>query len=317
MAKEDFDTYDNPATSIGWDAPAQEGDASSDAHREQGSQSDNGRCEPGNCPLLVLPRHADEGAMRLRWWQRKKGRWTSSSEHEFVLAPAVVLDHELREVGHDYWSDGPDRCPSLAAPDAGSCPEDLDMARRVLALRDAEGQPLVEIIGADRIRKLGWQVSEDAIAMVCWWKTLLPEGFCEEDCGEDKCDHEKRGETVIKRVPQLKLLCGTWGRYEKQPGLADDSGAGRHYRWTENPNPSKSRYVWHRNAVGACAFIDLRGDVQGRPVLVTEGFKKGAVAWAVGMPVVVLASVTQGGSGKAGRVLDLLAGGHGRYELHS
>ncbi|WNZ59109.1 DUF5906 domain-containing protein [Myxococcus sp. MxC21-1] len=315
MAKEDFDTYDNPATTIGWDAPAQTGDASSDADGEEGSQSEGAHCEPGSDSLLCLPRETDERSMQLRWWRSKKGRWTSSSEHEFVLDPAVVLDHELREVGHDYWSDGPDRCPSLAAPDAGVCPEDLDVARKLLALRDAKGQPCVEIIGADHIRKLRWQVSEDAIAMVCWWTTLVPEGFCAEDCGEDKCDHEKLQETVIKRVPQLKLLCGTWGRYERQPGLPDDSGAGRHYRWVENPTPPKRGYVWHRSAVGACAFIDFRGDVQGRPVLVTEGFKKGAVAWALGMPVVVLASVTQGGSGKTERVSDLLAGGHGRYEL--
>ncbi|MHB8877487.1 MAG: hypothetical protein ACYC8T_27665, partial [Myxococcaceae bacterium] len=291
-----------------------------DGHGENADTS-NPSCDSGTSPpgSLCLPYETDPGSLRLRWWWRKKGKWGDCNGKDFSLCPAVVLDEELRELGHDYWSEGPNKCPALAKPNAGICPQDLKLAEQMLALKDAEGLPIVEIRGVDGIAKLGWSVSEDSLALVCWYRTAVPSGECVDDCDErfhtGKCRHEKSTEPTVRRVAQGKLLCGRWGRWQKRPGdTPDESGLARHYEWVDDPNPPDG-YRWHRGAVGACAWVDLSGGCELGRALVTEGLKKGLVAYLRGLPVVVLASVTLGGTGRRGRLEDIVAGGHGRPEL--
>jgi len=201
----------------------------------------------------------------------------------------------------------------------GICPEDLDLAQGALALRDADGLPFIEILGADDLRVLHWNVSEDAIGMVSWFRTIMPAEECAQDCGFLDCEHRKTETIEIRRVPQLKLLNGDWGKYTKNPDdPGDESGYGRHFSWEPQRNaPEPEDYTFHRAGVGACAYADLRHPGDLGPIFVTEGMKKGLVGHLRGLSVVVLGSVSQGGTGKRGRLKDIISGGSGRYELET
>jgi hypothetical protein len=265
---------------------------------------------------IPLPRNPwDENALRYRWYMKKRARWDRYNyDTDFAVSAVAVLDHELRELEHDYWGEGPDKCPSMAPEDAGICPQDHRLAREMLALRDREGLPIIEILGVDDLRRLGWQVSEDAIGLVCWYRTEVPSGECVDDCGEPRCSDPKSTAPTIRRVAQMKLLTGKFGRWQKRPNdTPDDRGLGRHFEWVDKEIQPEG-YVWHRKSVGSCAWVDLTRDDKG-PVVLTEGLKKGLVAYLRNVSVIVLASVTQGGTGKDGRLADIIDGGSGRYEL--